>query len=76
MLLAMLLWLALGVTFWGTFSGWIARGLDAIGIQTWLAGLEPVWIANGIQALLHLMLFVPLVLLTALVITALLACLP
>jgi CysZ protein len=71
MLLALLLWLALGVTFWGTFSGWIAQGLDAIGIQTWLAELEPVWIANGIQALLHLMLFVPLVMLTALVLTAL-----
>ena len=71
MLVAMLLWLALGVTFWGTFSGWIAQGLDAIGIQAWLTDLEPVWIANGIQALLHLMLFVPLVMLTALVITAL-----
>jgi len=68
---ALLLWLALGVTFWGTFSGWIAQGLDAVGIQTWLADLEPVWIAHGIQALLHLMLFVPLVMLTALVITAL-----
>ncbi|MDZ7584508.1 MAG: EI24 domain-containing protein, partial [Thiobacillus sp.] len=66
-----LLWLVLGVTFWGTFSGWIAQGLDAIGIQTWLAELEPAWIAHGIQALLHLMLFVPLVMLTALVITAL-----
>jgi len=71
MLAALLLWLALGVTFWGTFSGWIEQGLDAIGIQAWLAGLEPRWIANGIQALLHLMLFVPLVMLTALVITAL-----
>lgn len=71
MLAALLLWLVLGVTFWGTFSGWIAQGLDAIGILTWLAGIEPVWIANGIQALLHLMLFVPLVMLTALVITAL-----
>jgi len=68
---AMLLWLALGVTFWGTFSGWIAQGLDAIGIQAWLTDLEPVWVAHGIQALLHLMLFVPLVMLTALVITAL-----
>ena len=73
MLVAMLLWLALGVAFWGTFSGWLAQGLDAIGIQVWLAGLEPVWIANGIQALLHLMLFVPLVMLTALVLTALFA---
>ena len=73
MLVAALLWLVLGVTFWHTFSGWLALGLDAIGIQTWLAGLEPVWIAHGIQALLHLLLFVPLVLLTALVITALFA---
>jgi len=71
MLTALLLWLVLGVTFWGTFSGWIEQGLDAIGIQVWLADLEPKWIANGIQALLHLMLFVPLVMLTALVITAL-----
>ncbi len=71
MLAALLLWLVLGVTFWGTFSGWIEQGLDAIGIQVWLADLEPRWIANGIQALLHLMLFVPLVMLTALVITAL-----
>ncbi|MHB1213522.1 MAG: EI24 domain-containing protein [Thiobacillus sp.] len=71
MLTALLLWLALGVTFWGTFSGWIAQGLGAIGIQAWLADLEPAWIANGLLALLHLMLFVPLVMLTALVITAL-----
>ena len=71
MLVALLLWLVLGVTFWSTFSGWIAQGLDTLGIQTWLADLQPVWIAHGIQALLHLMLFVPLVMLTALVITAL-----
>ncbi len=73
MLAALLLWLALGVTFWGTFSGWIAQGLDAIGIQAWLADLEPVWIAHGIQAVLHLLLFIPLVYLSALVITALFA---
>ncbi|OZA30830.1 MAG: hypothetical protein B7X93_01725 [Hydrogenophilales bacterium 17-61-9] len=73
MLVAMLLWLALGVAFWRTFSGWLEYGLDRIGIQVWLAELEPAWIANGIQALLHLMLFVPLVMLTALVLTALFA---
>jgi uncharacterized protein involved in cysteine biosynthesis len=71
MLLALLLWLALGIAFWGTFSAWIAQGLDAIGIQAWLTDVEPVWVANGLQALLHLMLFVPLVMLTALVLTAL-----
>jgi hypothetical protein len=68
---ALLIWLALGVTFWSTFSGWMVQGLDAIGIQTWLADLELVWIAHTLQAMLHLLLFVPLVYLTALVITAL-----
>jgi uncharacterized protein involved in cysteine biosynthesis len=73
MLVAIVLWLVLGVTFWTTFSGWLAQGLDAIGIQAWLTDLEPVWVANGLQALLHLMLFVPAVMLTALVLTALFA---
>lgn len=73
MLAAVFFWLVLGITFWGTFSGWIAQGLDAIGIQAWLAELEPVWIAHAIQLIVHLILFVPLVLLTALVITALFA---
>jgi len=73
MLVAGLLWLVLAVVFWSTFSGWIAQGLDAIGIQAWLTGLEPVWIASGIQLVVHLLLFVPLVMLTALVITALFA---
>ena len=73
MLVALLLWMTLGIAFWSTFSGWLEYGLDTIGIQVWLSELEPVWIANGIQALLHLMLFVPLVMLTALVLTALFA---
>ncbi len=71
MLVSLLLWLAVGITFWGTFSAWIELGLDKLGILVWLSELEPAWIANGIQALLHLMLFVPLVMLTALVLTAL-----
>lgn len=71
MLAAGLLWLVLAVTFWSTFSGWIALGLDKIGIEAWLTGLEPTWIANGIQALLHVLFYVPLVYLTALLITAL-----
>lgn len=72
-LAASLLWLILGVTFWGTFSGWIASGLTAIGIQAWLEGVEPRSVAYGIQAVAHLILFVPLVFITALVLTALFA---
>ena len=71
LLAASALWLVLAIVFWGTFSGWLMAGLERIGIDAWLAGLEPVWIASGIQALLHLLIFVPLVYLTALVITAL-----
>jgi CysZ protein len=69
-LAAVLLWLVLGVTFWDTFSGWIASGLNAMGIQHWLEGVEPRWVANAIQAVVHLILFVPLVFITALLITA------
>ena len=72
-LAASLLWFLLGIAFWSTFSGWIASGLTAIGIQTWLEGVEPRWVAYGIQAITHLILFVPLVFVTALVITALFA---
>lgn len=70
MLAAVLLWLVLGVTFWDTFSGWIVNGLNALGIQHWLDGLEPRWVANAIQATLHMILFVPMVFITALLITA------
>ena len=70
---ATLLWLVLGVSFWDTFSGWIASGLTAIGIQIWLEGVEPRWVAYAIQATAHLLLFVPLVFITALVIIALFA---
>ncbi|MDH4234221.1 MAG: EI24 domain-containing protein [Gallionella sp.] len=73
LLAAVLLWLVLGVTFWDTFSTWTASGLTAIGIQSWLEGVEPRWVADGIQVVLHLILFVPLVFVTALVITALFA---
>jgi CysZ protein len=70
MLAAVLLWLVLGVAFWGTFSGWIVNGLATIGIQHWLDGLEPRWVANALQAVLHMILFVPMVFVTALLITA------
>ena len=68
-----LMWFALGVVFWEVFSDWITSGLTVVGIKTWLEGIEPQWIANSIQAIAHLILFVPLVFITALVITALFA---
>jgi CysZ protein len=72
-LAAALLWIILGIAFWDTISGWIAGGLTAIGVQTWLEDIEPRWVAYGIQGVVHMMLFVPLVFATALVLTALFA---
>jgi uncharacterized protein involved in cysteine biosynthesis len=70
---AVLMWFVLGVVFWEFFSDWITSGLNALGIKTWLEGIEPQWIAHSIQAIAHLVLFIPLVFVTALVITALFA---
>ncbi len=72
-LVATLVWLILGISFWSTFSGWITQGLSAIGIQAWLEGIEPAWVASGVLLVVHLLLFVPLVLVTALTLTALFA---
>jgi len=72
-LAAVMLWLILGITFSSLFSGWIASALTAIGIQSWLEGLEPGWAAYTIQAIVYLILFLPLVFITALIMTALFA---
>jgi len=70
LLVAVFSWLIMGAVFWDTFSGWIANGLAVIGVQPWLEGLEPRWVANTIQGIAHILLFVPLVFISALLITA------
>src|SRR3982751_4242462 len=70
-LAASLLWIVLGIAFWSLFSEWITSMLSSMGIQKWLGGLEPGWITHGIQAIAHLILFIPLVFVTAVVMTAL-----
>ncbi len=67
------LWLVLSVIFWDTFSGWIIQGFSSLGIQSWLEALEPEWIAHGIQSITHVILFVSLVIVTTLFITAIFA---
>ncbi len=73
MLAASILWLLLGILFWSTFSEWISMGLTGIGVQNWLENLEPEWIAAGIQSIIHWILFIPLVMITSLIITAVFA---
>jgi len=63
-------WLIIGMVFWDTISVWIENALDYAGAYEWLGNLHPRWVANGIQAMLHMILFVPLIFLTTLLITA------
>lgn len=69
-LAAMAMWAILAIVFWTPLQSawqWI---FDYFGLAEWFTGIEPSWIGASLQVLLHLMLFVPLVMLTALVLTA------
>ncbi|MBL78905.1 MAG: hypothetical protein CMH70_02525 [Nitrosomonadaceae bacterium] len=72
-ILAVFMWLILAIIFWDTFSELIEIGLSALEIRTWFEGIESEWIRNLIQTLIHLFIFTPLVLTTAIVIMALFA---
>lgn len=64
------LWLVLGIVFWGDLGTWFTALLERIGLGDWLNGIEPAWIGHALHAILNLLLFVPLVSLTALLLTA------
>jgi hypothetical protein len=69
-LAALVLWAVLAFVFWTPLQqAWLWL-YDTLGIAQWMTGIEPSWIGAALQVLLHLMLFVPLVMLTALVLTA------
>ena len=67
---AVFFWFAIGYIFWDNFSELTYQAFDEIGIGEWLKNVEPDWIASGIQGLLHIIVFVPLVIITTLIITA------
>lgn len=69
-LVATTFWFGIGYIFWDSLSEIIYQAFSEIGIGEWLRDVEPAWIATGIQGLLQLIVFVPLVIMTTLVITA------
>jgi len=69
-LTAILLWIVLAFAFWTPLQNAWLWLYEYFGIAEWMTGIEPSWIGAALQALLHLMLFVPLVMLTALMLTA------
>lgn len=72
-LAAFAIWVVLGFLLWGPISALIEQGIIAIGLQEYVLTVEPAWLADMLQTLLHLMhiaIYVPLIFLTALLITA------
>ena len=69
-LLASTLWIFIGWFFWDTFSEVVFLGFDELGIKEWLASQAPGWLAYSIQWLIHIIFFIPLVIITTLLITA------
>ena len=71
--IAALIWFTLGVVFWEVFQIGLQAVLQWLVLKPGLKALSQEWIANSIQAIAHFILFIPLVFITALVITALFA---
>lgn len=69
-LVSIVLWAVLAFVFWAPLQNLWLWLFDYLGLATWLTGIEPGWLGAILQVLLHLALFVPLVMLTALLLTA------
>lgn len=69
-LVSIVVWAVLAFVFWTPLQNLWLWLFDYLGLAAWLTGIEPGWIGAVLQALLHLALFVPLVMLTALLLTA------
>lgn len=69
-MLASSLWLIVGVVFWDSFSVWIFQGLAVVGVSEWIEKMDSGWLAYGIQSLIHVLVFIPLVMVTTLTIMA------
>lgn len=69
-LTATVFWLAIGIIFKDQFYDLIALLLTTIGIGEWLQSLEYDWIASTLIGLIDILVFIPLVIVTTLIITA------
>ena len=69
-LAALVIWAVLAFVFWTPLQhAWLWL-FDYFGLGQWITDIEPSWLGAALQIFLHLMLYVPLVMLTALVLTA------
>lgn len=63
-------WLVVGYFFHESFSGLIYQLLNESGISEWLRNLQSAWLEPIVLAMIDTLVFIPLVVITTLVITA------
>ncbi|SEQ79347.1 Etoposide-induced protein 2.4 (EI24) [Nitrosomonas sp. Nm51] len=69
-LTASLLWILIGWLFRDFFAEFIFLGFAELGMRDWLDNQAPGWLAYSLQWLIHILFFIPLVIITTLIITA------
>ncbi|WP_394808815.1 EI24 domain-containing protein [Nitrosomonas sp.] len=69
-LVSTLFWLIISFIFQDSFSELILLVLNEIGVGEWLQNMESGWITSAIQSTVNIILFIPLVIITTLLITA------
>ncbi|QOJ23136.1 MAG: EI24 domain-containing protein [Gammaproteobacteria bacterium] len=69
-LVSTLLWFVIGFVFRENFSELVFLFLNEAGIGEWLRNLESDWVSATIENLIYMMVYIPLVIVTTLIITA------
>lgn len=71
MLVSALFWWLIGMFFWTPLSGWILTVIPADTLQNWLESSRLQTIADSVESIINVIIFVTLAITTSLVITAL-----
>lgn len=73
LLAAGLFWGVIGMYFWTPLSGWLLTVLPVSELQDWLEASSLQAVAEGVETMLNLIIFIILIVITSLVITAMFA---
>lgn len=71
MLVSAIFWWLIGMFFWTPLSGWVLTVIPADTLQNWLESSRLQVIADSVESIINVIIFVTLAITTSLVITAL-----
>ncbi len=73
MLAAIVIWSLLSWLFWGSWAGWLNGLLESTAVARWLEGWGASWALQSMTVLIAIVLLIPLVFITAMVVTEIVA---